>query len=65
MSPGKSIVPDLTEEGIDLEALLEALEKRYLLEALGMAKGVKTEAARLLKLSFRSFRHRLHKYGIK
>jgi two-component system response regulator PilR (NtrC family) len=65
MSPGKSIAPDLTEEGIDLETLLETLEKRYLLEALGMARGVKTEAARLLKLSFRSFRHRLHKYDIK
>ncbi|HTR45726.1 MAG TPA: sigma-54 dependent transcriptional regulator [Thermodesulfovibrionales bacterium] len=64
-SPGKSAVPDLTEEGIALETLLEELEKRYLLEALGMARGVKTDAAKLLQLSFRSFRHRLHKYGIK
>lgn len=64
-SPEKGAVPDLTEEGIDLEELIEDMEKRYLLEALGLAGGVKTEAAKLLNLSFRSFRHRLQKYGIK
>jgi two-component system response regulator PilR (NtrC family) len=64
-SPEKKAVPDLTEEGIDLEALVEDMEKRYLLEALTLANGVKTDAAKLLNLSFRSFRHRLQKYGIK
>lgn len=58
-------LPELTREGISLEALLENMEKGYLLEALRQAKGVKTEAAELLGLSFRSFRHRLKKYGIK
>jgi len=64
-SPEKGAVPVLTEGGIDLETLLEEMEKRYLLEALAMAKGVKTDAAKLLKLSFRSFRHRLQKYDIR
>lgn len=58
-------LPDMTREGIDLDSLIEDLEKRYILEALQIASGVKTEAAKLLSLSFRSFRHRLQKYGIK
>lgn len=56
--------PDLTEEGIDIDNIIGDLEKKYLLKALEKSRGVKTEAAKLLKLSFRSFRHRLHKYGI-
>lgn len=56
--------PDLTDEGIDIDELIGDLEKKYLLKALEKTRGVKTEAAKLLKLSFRSFRHRLHKYGI-
>lgn len=58
-------VPPLTETGIDLETLMGQIEKDYLLRALEQSRGMKTEAARLLGLSFRSFRHRLYKYGIK
>lgn len=58
-------IQDLTEEGIQIDTLIEDIEKKYLLKALKKANGVKTEAARLLNLSFRSFRHRLQKYGIK
>lgn len=58
-------LPKLDEKGIDIEKIIENLEKSYLLQALDKARGVKTEAAKLLNLSFRSFRHRLHKYGIK
>jgi two-component system response regulator PilR (NtrC family) len=50
--------------GINLEKLVEDLEKEYLLQALEKTNGVKTEAAKLLNLTFRSFRHRLKKYGI-
>lgn len=57
-------VPDLTEEGVDIDKIVSDIEKKYLLQALDKAAGVKTEAAKLLNLSFRSFRHRLHKYGI-
>ncbi len=53
---------DIPEEGLDLEAMLENAEKTLLRKALEKTGGVKTEAAKLLKLSFRSLRHRLQKY---
>jgi two-component system response regulator PilR (NtrC family) len=53
---------DIPEEGLDLETILENAEKTLLRKALEKSGGVKTEAAKLLKLSFRSFRHRLQKY---
>jgi two-component system response regulator PilR (NtrC family) len=49
---------------VQLEELLEGIEKEYLMEALSMSDGVKKEASRLLGLNFRSFRYRLKKYGI-
>ncbi len=58
-------LPDLTDEGLDMEKIIENIEKDYLIKALEKTNGVKIEAAKLLKLSFRSFRHRLSKYGIK
>jgi two-component system response regulator PilR (NtrC family) len=57
-------ISGLTEEGINIDKVIGDIEKRYLLQALEKADGVKTEAAKLLNLSFRSFRHRLHKYNI-
>ena len=62
--PEASLIPDLTG-GADLEAELAVFEKRYLNEALRKTGGNKTEAARLLGLKFRSFRHKLSKYGIR
>ncbi len=53
---------DIPEEGLNLEALLEDAEKAFLRKALEKTGGVKTEAAKLLGLTFRSFRHRLQKY---
>jgi len=53
---------DIPDAGIDLEAILENAEKTLLRKALERSGGVKTDAAKLLKLSFRSFRHRLQKY---
>ncbi|UCD36327.1 MAG: sigma-54-dependent Fis family transcriptional regulator [Nitrospiraceae bacterium] len=50
--------------GMDIEKLMESTEKAYLLKALEKTNGVKTEAAKLLNLTFRSFRHKLKKYGI-
>jgi two-component system response regulator PilR (NtrC family) len=58
-------IPELTETGIDIDAIIGDIEKRYLLKALEKSGGVKKEAAKLLNLSFRSFRHRLSKYKIK
>ncbi len=51
-------------DGVNLEKLINDIEKDYLLKALEKTNGVKTDAAKLLNLSFRSFRHRLKKYGI-
>lgn len=58
-------IPELTEAGIDIDAIIGDIEKKYLLKALEKSGGVKKEAAKLLNLSFRSFRHRLSKYKTK
>ncbi|MBJ6759374.1 sigma-54-dependent Fis family transcriptional regulator [Myxococcaceae bacterium JPH2] len=50
--------------GFNLERHLDDSERRYLLSALKQAGGVKTRAAELLGLSFRSFRYRLAKHGL-
>ncbi|MEJ7710843.1 MAG: sigma 54-interacting transcriptional regulator [Pyrinomonadaceae bacterium] len=55
----------LPEEGIDLAAHLEHLEKTYLLEALQKTGGSQTKAAEMLSMSVRSFRHLLDKHGIR
>lgn len=59
-SPQISLPPD----GIDLEKTIDEIEKTLLLQALERSGGVKTKAAELLKLSFRSFRYRLEKFGL-
>jgi two-component system response regulator PilR (NtrC family) len=60
---GKSQI-SLPPEGIDLEKEMDALERHFLEESLKSAKGVKTKAAKLLKLTFRSFRYRLEKHHL-
>ncbi|MBF0292769.1 MAG: sigma-54-dependent Fis family transcriptional regulator [Nitrospinae bacterium] len=62
ITAGAIEVPD---DGLDLEAKLEGMEKEYLLKALEKSGGRKKEAARLVNLTFRSFRYKLSKYGIK
>ncbi len=59
-----SPAPELPDGGMDLQAHLDGIERRLLEQALGRSKGVKTEAARLLSLTFRSLRYRLAKFGI-
>ena len=48
--------------GIDLESLLGRIEKKLLDQALRRTGGNRTEAAKLLKISFRSIRYKLDKY---
>ena len=60
-----AVLPEMSDDGVDLETIVEEIEKNYLCKALAKANGSKTDAAKLLNLSFRSFRHRLYKYGIK
>jgi len=63
------VVPPLMPEWIDgggvfLDAEMDRLEKSMLLKALEKTGGNKTEAAKLLNISFRSMRYRLDKHGI-
>jgi two-component system response regulator PilR (NtrC family) len=55
---------ELPPAGLDLEEVVGGIEKGLLLKALQNARGVKKEAAKLLKISFRSLRYRLKKYGL-
>jgi two-component system response regulator PilR (NtrC family) len=52
------------EEGLDLDATMTDIEMGYLKRALEMTGGNYTKAAQLLKMSLRSFRYKLQKYGI-
>lgn len=61
----KSGLPILGGDGMRLEEFIEQLERKYLLEALELSGGAKGKAAELLGMSFRSFRYKLDKYGIK
>jgi len=54
----------ISAEGVNLEELLAQEEKAYLLAALEKAGGVRTRAAELLKMSYRSFRHSAKKHGV-
>ena len=54
----------LPAEGANLENLVNEYERGLLLEALERAGGVKKRAAKLLGVSFRSFRYRLQKLGL-
>ena len=51
----------LLENGISLDAALGNVERRLIEQALDRADGVRTEAAKLLGISFRSLRYRLDK----
>ena len=52
------------DEGLDLDATMTDIEMGYLKRALDMTGGNYTKAAQLLKMSLRSFRYKLQKYGI-
>jgi two-component system, NtrC family, response regulator PilR len=55
-------VVEIPDEGLDLEATLDAIESRYLQRALDRTGGVQTKAAELLKMTFRQFRYKLQKH---
>ena len=54
----------LPAEGLDLEKHMQEIERRLLEAALARSDGVRTRAADLLKMSYRSFRHYAKKYGL-
>ena len=52
--------PDFSAaEGLDLEGYLKGVEAQIMERALGLTEGNQTRAAEMLKISYRSFRHRL------
>jgi two-component system response regulator PilR (NtrC family) len=61
-------IPDMTfelpPEGISLENHLEGIGKFFMLKALERSGGVQTQAAELLRMSFRSFRYYAKKYDL-
>jgi two-component system response regulator PilR (NtrC family) len=56
---------DLPDDGLNLTAHLENLEKTYVLEALRKTAGNQTRAADLLQMQVRSLRHLLDKHNIR
>jgi two-component system response regulator PilR (NtrC family) len=57
--------PPLPESGFDLERHVADIEREYIAEALRRAGGVKSRAADLLGMSFRSFRYYMKKYNLR
>jgi two-component system response regulator PilR (NtrC family) len=62
-APARTLL-DLPNEGLNLDEVLNEAERRLLLAALERTGGVRTRAAELLGLTFRSLRYRLHKQGL-
>jgi transcriptional regulator with PAS, ATPase and Fis domain len=56
--------PPLTKEGLDLGSTQEALEKFYIEEALRLAAGNESKAAKLLNVNHHTFRYRKKKLHI-
>jgi len=54
----------IPQEGVDFERVIAQTEKRYLQAALEKTDGVRTQAAELLKISYRSFRHFAKKHNL-
>jgi two-component system response regulator PilR (NtrC family) len=54
----------IPEGGIDFQKHIEEQERAYLQAALEQAAGVRTRAAELLGMSYRSFRHYAKKHSL-
>jgi two-component system, NtrC family, response regulator PilR len=54
----------LPPEGLNLEEHIRKVERSYLLAALERSGGVRTRAAEMLRMTYRSFRHYAKKYEI-
>ncbi len=56
--------PALPDTGLDLEKAVEDFERALIIKALERTRGNRTEASRVLGVTFRSLRYRLSKLGI-
>ncbi len=63
VSPHKDLLP-IPPSGIDLSSVLESIERTYLQDALRMADGNESKAARLLNLNHHTFRYRRRKLQV-
>jgi two-component system, NtrC family, response regulator PilR len=61
--PTPSLV-GLPAEGCNLDEVLGEVERRLILQALERAEGVRTHAAKLLGVTLRSLRYRMHKLSL-
>ncbi len=65
-SPRQPLVPYFSvDEGLDLENYLKDVEKQVIEHALSLAGGNQTRAAEILKLTYRSLRHRIESLGLR
>ena len=62
-APGGALL-ELPEAGCNLDEVVNEVERRLLTSALERTGGVRTAAAKLLGISFRSLRYRLAKLGL-
>jgi DNA-binding NtrC family response regulator len=53
--------PALTPEGLDLAERLQSFERHYIEQALKIARGNESKAARLLNMNHHTFRYRKKK----
>jgi len=60
----KDLDLNIPDQGIDLNAELEKIEKRAIEKALQKTKGSKTKAAEILHVTFDSLRYRIEKLGV-
>jgi two-component system response regulator PilR (NtrC family) len=58
------LLADLPPEGCNLDDVIGEVERRLILQALGRTGGVRKAAAKLLGVTFRSFRYRLAKHAL-
>jgi two-component system response regulator PilR (NtrC family) len=61
-APGGALT--MPAEGVDFEKEIAETERRYLQAALDRSEGVRTRAAELLKITYRSFRHYAKKHNL-
>jgi two-component system response regulator PilR (NtrC family) len=63
--PSAFLCTEIPAQGLDIEEKLREIEKSYMKAALQRCDGHMTNAAKLLKMSFRSFRYKVKKFGLR
>lgn len=54
----------LPEEGLNIEAHLDAIRRELMVQALERCRGVQKDAARLLNMTYRAFRYHAEKFNL-